>query len=149
MDFACHPVFCDRFSEYWLEVGDLAQARTYATRLHDMSVAAPDRNFLALAHRSLSRIAAAQGDLDAAGSHISRSVALLENTPLPFAAWRVYLSAAEYWRTMDDPRQAAEYRSRSDAIIRALADNFEHDDPLRVSLLTGFAAASYCPSEKS
>ena len=61
MDFACHPLFYLCFCEYWTEMGDLTRARNNAMQLLDYTAAAPDRHFLALAHRSLAKNRARRG----------------------------------------------------------------------------------------
>ena len=111
MDFACHPLFYLCFCEYWTEMGDLTRARNNAMQLLDYTAAAPDRHFLALAHRSLARIALAEGNAGEAGTHVSRALATLDDARLPLAAWRVYLTAAVYSRIMGDQPRATNYQT--------------------------------------
>ncbi len=107
--------------------------------LHGFAAPAPDRNHLALAHRLLARIALASDNLDEAAVHAKHAVSTLQETVLPHAAWRVYRTAAACHARRGDGAAAADYRQRSDVIVRSLADNFDPGEPLRHALLAGAA----------
>ena len=140
MESAFYPYYFHNLCEYWLAVGDLPRAREQATRLYNIAAPPPERTYLALAHRFLAKIALAEGDLEEAKAQLSRAIAIVEQAELPLAAWRVYATAAHFHEGLGERAKAAEFQCRSGKIIQTLAANFDQDDPLRSSLLTGFAA---------
>ncbi len=140
-DYTICVTFHHAFCEYWLAVGDLPRAREQALHLHAYAAPGPDRNHLALAYRLQARIALAAGDVTDAATQASHAVSALEDTSLPHAAWRVYLTAGVCHQRQGDSAKAAGYRQRAQTAVQALADNFAQDEPLRAALLTGFSAA--------
>jgi ATP/maltotriose-dependent transcriptional regulator MalT len=136
-DFTIYTQLYHCISECCLLVGDIAQARTRAIQLRDYAAPAPDRNHLALAYGLLARVAVAAGNLDEAQAELSRALSIVENADLPLAAWRVYLAAAEICQSSGEADRASEYRRRFESVIRILAQNFDPEDRLRASLLTG------------
>jgi DNA-binding winged helix-turn-helix (wHTH) protein/tetratricopeptide (TPR) repeat protein len=117
--------------EYWFEVGDLDQAQEAATRLHEVTAAAPDRPFVALSHNVMAKVAMATKNSQAARSHIFKAVAIVRDGNLPIAAWRVYAMAAYFHESFGDARRAVKWRRRSDEVVRSLANSLEPGDPLR------------------
>jgi tetratricopeptide (TPR) repeat protein len=140
MESVFYPYYFHNLCEYWLAVGDLPRAREQATRLYNITAPPPERTYLALAHRFLAKIALAEGDLEEAKAQLSRAIAIVEQAELPLAAWRVYATAAHFHEGLGERAKAAEFQRRSGKVIQTLAANFDQDDPLRSSLLTGFAA---------
>jgi DNA-binding winged helix-turn-helix (wHTH) protein/tetratricopeptide (TPR) repeat protein len=137
------PYFYNAFCEYWLTVGDMAKTREQAMRLYEMTASPQERTYLSLAHRFLAKVAIAEGDLEEAKTQLSQAVSILEQDCLPLAAWRVYLTASELYERHGETSKAAEFRCRSEKVIQTLASNFDQDDPLRSSLIAGFAAESW------
>jgi DNA-binding winged helix-turn-helix (wHTH) protein/tetratricopeptide (TPR) repeat protein len=125
--------------DYWLEVGDLDQAQKAATRLHEVTAAAPDRPFAALSHNVMAKIAMATKNSQAARSHLFKAVAIVRDGNQPIAAWRVYAMAAYFHESFGDARRAVKWRRRSDEVVRSLANSLEPSDPLRS--ITFFARA--------
>jgi tetratricopeptide (TPR) repeat protein len=121
MDKLFYPYFCNSLCEYHLEVGEIDQARNRAEQLYDFTSRAPDRNYLALAHRVLARIAFVSADVAAVRRHLSKGLAIVETTPLPLAAWKVYVTAAVLYDEMGDHDKAAAYRRRGAAVVQTLA----------------------------
>lgn len=142
LDSVIYPQFFNALIEYLLETGAVAPARERAAQLYDFTAKAPDRNYLAVAHRLLAKMALSAGDLVQATDHLAKAVEIVEQSDIPLAAWKVYLSASELYGRIGDPAKAAHYRQRCQARIDALAENFDRDDPLRVAFLAGFAAES-------
>ncbi|MCI0598354.1 MAG: AAA family ATPase [Beijerinckiaceae bacterium] len=140
MDYSIYPHFHSNFCQYWLETGDLNRAREEAMRLYEISALPPERTYLALAHRLLAKIAMAEGKLEDARDHLLRAVAIVEKAKLPLAAWRVYATSACLYERGGEVAQAAESWRLSRQIIDSLSETFDHDDPLRASLLAGYAA---------
>jgi DNA-binding winged helix-turn-helix (wHTH) protein len=120
-----------------LATGNLAEARRRALQLYDFTAAAPDRNYLALAHRLLARIAVADGDPAEARQQVSRALALVESGDLPLAAWKVYQTASLVHGSLGAGDECEDYRRRSDQVIFSLAASLDHGDPLRESLQAG------------
>jgi hypothetical protein len=134
------PFYIHTICEYCLKVDDLAQARELATRLYEMTAPRPERTYLALAHRLLAKIAMEEDDLEEAKTQLSRAVSILGQGEFLLAAWRVYVTAAELYGRLGEAGKSAEFRCGAEKVIQTLSENFESDDPLRSSLLAGFAA---------
>ena len=139
LDFTISTQFYHCFGEYFLLVGDIAQARTRAIQLREYSAPAPDKNHLALAYGLLARIALAAGDLDDAQAQLTSALETLGNADLPLAAWRIYLTAAEIYESLGEANQASKYRALFENMMRTLAHNFDTDDGLRASVLAAVA----------
>jgi tetratricopeptide (TPR) repeat protein len=146
MDSLFYPYFCNSLCEYFLETGDLAQAQKRAEQLYAFTSRAPDRNYLALAHRLLARIAFVTGDFTVAKRQLSAALALVGNAELPLAAWKVYGTAAALYGEMDDHDKADDYRRRGAAIVQTLAADLDPGEALRPILLAGFEAESARPT---
>lgn len=142
IESAVRPHFHASFCQYWLETGNVARAREEAARLHDISVAPPERTFLALSHRLLAKIALAEDDIGEARAHFERAVSIVSQTRLPLAAWRVHAAAASLHQRAGERDKAAESRRLSREVVDRLAENLGPEDPLRAKLLAGYAAES-------
>ncbi len=141
IDANIRPHLYHSLGSYHLATGDLARARQRALQLYDVTAAAPDRNYLALAHRLLARISLAEGDPAEARQQMSRAVALVENGDLPLAAWKVYQTASLIHGSLGEGDKSLDYRRRSDQVISSLAASLDRDDPLRETLQAGAARA--------
>ncbi|QBR70826.1 transcriptional regulator [Beijerinckiaceae bacterium] len=139
MDATIYPHYHYNFSQYWIEVGDLTSAREEAMRLQEITQAPPERTYLALSHRLLARIAMAEQNFEDAEIHISRAISIVEQAKLPLAAWRVFATAANLHESAGDEAKADEMRRLSYQVIKELSETLDHDDPLRESLLAGYA----------
>jgi DNA-binding winged helix-turn-helix (wHTH) protein/tetratricopeptide (TPR) repeat protein len=142
MDSLFYPYFCNSLCEYHLELGELAQARARATQLFDFTSRAPDRNYLALAHRVLASIAFVNADVAAARRHLSAALAIVETAELPLAAWKIYGTAATLYAEMGDHDKAADYRRRGAAVVQTLAADLHPGEALRSIFLAVFEAES-------
>jgi DNA-binding winged helix-turn-helix (wHTH) protein/tetratricopeptide (TPR) repeat protein len=127
------------FGEYYLLIGDLAQARKWANYLHDYVAPAPDRNHLAQAHGLLARIVFASGNSTDALGHLSHALEIVDNGDFPLASCRVYSAAAEILAQCGEADKAGTCRIRFVDVVRRLAQNFAPDDRLHKSLLTALA----------
>jgi len=67
-------------------------------------------------------------------------VAIVGQAKLPLAAWRVYATSACLHERAGEVAQAAESLRLSRQIIDSLSETFDQDDPMRASLLAGYAA---------
>lgn len=126
--------------EYCLQIGDIAQARNWANKLHDYVVGAPDHNHLAQAYGLLARIAFATDDRDEARRQLSLALSIVENADFPLAAWRVYNAATDIFMRTGETGEATKYQNRFTTILQTLARNFEPDDRLHQSLLKTLTA---------
>lgn len=142
MEAVFHPLFSHGLSEYWLGVGDLARAREQATRLCEIAARPPELTYLALSHRLLAKIAIVEKDFEEAQVQLSRAVSIVKGSELPLAAWRVHATAAEFYESVGESGKAAEFRCGCEKVIETLAATFDQGDPLRSSLLAGYAAGS-------
>jgi len=116
---------------YWLAAGDLSQAQTTASRLHEVTVAAPDRPFLALSFSTKAKIAIATGNPQAARSQLFEAISIVRHARLPLAAWRVYATVADLYENLGDAARAIKWRYRSQQTVRSLANSLKPGDPLR------------------
>jgi DNA-binding winged helix-turn-helix (wHTH) protein/tetratricopeptide (TPR) repeat protein len=139
MESPCYPVYYRNLCEYWLAMGDLARAREQAMWLYELAARPPERTYLALSHTLLAKIAMAEGGLEEAEIQLSRAISIVEGAELPLVAWRVYVTAAEFYESVGERRKAIEFLSRSEKAIQALTETFEPDDRLRGSFLAGYA----------
>jgi DNA-binding winged helix-turn-helix (wHTH) protein/tetratricopeptide (TPR) repeat protein len=142
MDSLFYPYFCNSLCEYHLEVGELAQAHARATQLFDFTSRAPDRNYLALAHRVLARIAFVNADFATARRHLSAALAIVETAELPLAAWKIYGTAATLYAEMGEHDKAADYLRRGAAGVQTLAADLRPGEALRSIFLAVFEAES-------
>jgi DNA-binding winged helix-turn-helix (wHTH) protein len=117
--------------ECGLATDDLDQARRSLAELFTFTQAAPDRPFLALAHRAAARLAMRTQDVAAARHHLGHAVSLLRSRTAPFAAWRVYASVADHCEAAGQHGKAETWRSRSRDAVSVLKDSLEPADPLR------------------
>ena len=140
MDYTIYAQLHHCLCEYSLQVGDIGQARTSATKLYEYVARAPDRNHSAQAHGLLTRVALAAGDLEEARVELLRALSALGDAKMPLAAWRVYRAGVEVCESLGEPTEAAMYRARFEDVIQTLAGNFEPDDRLRSSLLAALDA---------
>ncbi len=140
LDFTIYTQFHYCLSDHYIHVGDLARATEHAMILHAYTVRAPDRNHLALAYRLLARIAMVGGDHTEAAAHLERAVEVLGDAPLPLAAWRVHLLAAELHRGIGAEDRAKHHWRLYKETIHQLAGNFDEGDNLRASLLGALSA---------
>jgi len=50
---------------------------------------------------------------------------------IPTTAWRVHATRADLARSVKDEPAAERHRARAEAIVSALAESFDRDEPLR------------------
>ena len=81
-------------SEYWLVQKEYNQARQEAERLLEIAAQPGERTYLALGHRMLAEIAAAQRKWEESEKEARQAVVVLDGTEAPLAEWRVYATAA-------------------------------------------------------
>jgi DNA-binding winged helix-turn-helix (wHTH) protein/tetratricopeptide (TPR) repeat protein len=93
-------------------------------------------NVCALAWELKSRVARAERDFDGARTCIDNALAIVDKFDIPVAGWRVHSSACDLYGGGADGERADGHRSRAKELIMRIADAFEHDEPLRKSLLT-------------
>jgi DNA-binding winged helix-turn-helix (wHTH) protein/tetratricopeptide (TPR) repeat protein len=132
--------FTHSWGDHWLRMGDLGRARTAADELRAMSEQAPNRYFLALAHRLLAKIAIDEGHDKEAQDQIARAMTCIESAARPHAAWRVWLTAAAIHERAGDRDAAERFRAKSADNLRILTEAMDPEDPLRLSLWHSFEA---------
>ena len=129
----CFPA-CLGAGEAWLAQGQFGKARYHAQRLHDLSVEAPERTYLALSFRLFAEIAMEEKALEEAGSRISKALGIVENAEVPLAAWRVYASAEKLHRLRGDASSANQYEIKKLNTVDRLLGSLQDADPLREHL---------------
>jgi DNA-binding winged helix-turn-helix (wHTH) protein/tetratricopeptide (TPR) repeat protein len=122
-------------TEARLQAGDVAGAHREVDEVLSSAFSAVDPNMHALAWEMRSRVARAEKDLTGADRCIDRAVAVLDRFGIPVAAWQVHSSAWSLYEDRDREK-AGRHRARAKELIMEIADSFDHDEPLRESLLT-------------
>jgi DNA-binding winged helix-turn-helix (wHTH) protein/tetratricopeptide (TPR) repeat protein len=140
MESFFYPLFHHAFCDYYIAIGDLVAAQGRAMKLCEICKVTRNNSYLALAHRLLAKIAIAEGDLEEAQVQLFRAIAIIEQGNYPLAAWRVYATAKQLHERRGEAARADEFRRRSEKVIQVLAENLDERDPLRWSLLAGFAS---------
>jgi predicted ATPase/DNA-binding winged helix-turn-helix (wHTH) protein len=129
------------FTNLWLAKGDLVQARFYAERLLNSTLATEERTWQALAWEVNARLAVAEGDRARGRDCITKALSTVQRFEVPVAAWPVYATAADIDEQAGDMESAAVHRELSRATIRRLADSLPAEEPLRQIFLAAPAAA--------
>jgi DNA-binding winged helix-turn-helix (wHTH) protein/tetratricopeptide (TPR) repeat protein len=123
-------------TEARLQAGDIAGAHHEADDVLASALSTADPNMRALAWEIKSRVARAEKDFDGARACIHSALAILDKFDIPVAAWQVHRTAWDLCADEGDRVQAEEHRQRAQELVMRIADSFEHDEPLRKSLLT-------------
>src|SRR5262245_9521521 len=131
-------------SDAWLGAGNLRNARTEADRFFDAASSTSEPNLLALASDVEARIAMAAKDWTRAERHIESALAILAQFDIPTTAWRVHATRANLARSVKDEAAAEPHRARGEAVVLALADSFEEDEPLRHAFLSSPPVRRIC-----
>ena len=125
---------CQGACEAWLSLGEFGKAHHYAERLHDFSVDAPERTYLAISLGLLAEISLVKKSLDEADSRLAEAIEIVDNAEVPLAAWRIYRTAEKFHDLRGQAEQANEYRFRKWHAIKRLLDSLREADPLRTGL---------------
>src|SRR5262249_38224039 len=131
--------------EACLAARNLRNARTEADRLVDEASSTAEPNLLALASDVQARVAMAEKDWKGATRHIESALAIVATFGIPGTAWRVHATRAALARDLKDNAAAEHHRARAEAVVLALADSFDADEPLRHALLASPAVRRIFP----
>jgi tetratricopeptide (TPR) repeat protein len=118
-----------------LLAADPGSARREVDDLLAGALRGAEPNVRALAWEIKSRVARAEKDFDGARACIDNALAIVDQFDIPVAGWRVHSSACDLYGDAADRERAYGHRTRAKELIMRIADSFEHDEPLRVSLL--------------
>ena len=114
------------FTNVYLALGDLAEARAHADRLVELTNDAEERTWRALAHDASARVALGEGDLDGAVLQLDRALKAGDGFSTPLADWRVHATGALVLRKSGDlqsaERHAVSAAETLDALVRSLGD---------------------------
>ncbi|WGR69718.1 MULTISPECIES: AAA family ATPase [unclassified Bradyrhizobium] len=116
--------------DYWIAIGDLDRAQSWASQLHAVTSAAPDRPFLVLSHDAMARIALLKHDTQTARDHLSAAISIVRRGRLPNAAWRAYRTSAVLYESLGHAQKAAKWQDRAGRVIASLAQSLDPGDPL-------------------
>ncbi len=119
----------------WLASKDLRKARTAADGFLQSALSTAEPNLHALAWEVAARVAMAQRDWQSAEHHIEQSLGVLQQFDIPTTAWRVHVTRSDLYGHVKQEAEAEAHRVRAEAIIRALANSFAPDEPLRETFL--------------
>jgi hypothetical protein len=121
-------------AEARLQAGDITGAHREADEALSSTVSAADPNMRALAWEMKSRVARAENDFNSARECVDRALAVLYRFDIPVPAW-----CPQQCRNLYVDSGIVKGLADISACERAdygIADSFEHDEPLRESLLT-------------
>ncbi len=136
------PLYHGR-AEVWLQRGEYDRARQDALFLCELASKSGQRTYFALAWRQLARIALAENDPAQARSELQLALEAMDGVETPLAEWRVLHTAAELAERTGREEDAAAYRARCVACVRALANTLSGHEPLQRSLLQAFDRAAF------
>ena len=119
----------------WLASKDLRKARTAADGFLQSALSTAEPNLHALAWEVAARVAMAEQDWQSAEHNIENSLAVLQQFDIPTTAWRVHVTRSDLYGQVKQDAEAEAHRARAEAIIRALANSFAKDEPLRETFL--------------
>jgi DNA-binding winged helix-turn-helix (wHTH) protein/tetratricopeptide (TPR) repeat protein len=122
-------------SSAWLETGNLAKARHEADCFLESALSTDDPNLRALAWEIKARIAVASGEWTEAEPFVLQSLAILQRLDVPIAAWQVHATAWDVYRQLRQEDKAEQHRSAAETVVRAIANSFASDEPLRAIFL--------------
>ncbi len=123
-------------TELWLAKGDLKRARTEAERFIQLTRAAAERTWQALAWEANVRVAIAEVDLEGARDCIAKALSTMEGFEVPLAAWRVHATAAELHARSGNNDLVEHHREIGRATIMKLANSLGPEAPLRTTFLS-------------
>ncbi len=119
-----------------LETGDLANARREADSFLESALSTDDPNLQSLAWEMKARIAIAREEWSEAESFVAQAIAILQRFEVPIAAWRVHATAWDVYRQLKQEDKAEQQRNAAETVVRAIANSFAPDEPLREIFLT-------------
>jgi len=123
-------------ADAWLAAGNLRKAWTEADRFLDAVSSTAEPNLLALASEVQARVAMAARDWTRAERDIESALAIVTQFDIPTTGWRVHATRADLYRCVKDEAAAEPHRARAEALVVALADSFDRDEPLRQAFLS-------------
>jgi len=124
------------FAEAWLAARNLRNARTEADRLLDAASSTSEPNLLALASDVQARVSMAAKDWKGAERHIESALAIVTKLDIPATAWRVHATRADLAARVGDDVAAEQHRTRAEAVVLALAQSLDPEEPLRDTFLS-------------
>ena len=123
-------------SEAFLSLGDFEKARYYARRLHDLSIGAPEKTYLALSHWLFAKIAVTEDAFDEASAQIASALVITKSSEIPLATWRIYDIAEKFHLLRGEMTKASVFHYKRRGAIRKLLDSLPASDPLHEKLYT-------------
>jgi len=135
MDFTIFTAHYHCLGEYYLQIGEIAQARRSAIQLRDYVAPAPDHNHLAQACGLLARIAFAAVTGTRLGFNCLGRWRLSTMPIFLLPLGEFYRGATEIFMKIGETGEAIKSQNRLAMVLRTLAQNFEPDHRLHHSLL--------------
>lgn len=118
-------------SRAWLESGNLVKARQQADCFLESALSTEDPHLQALAWETKARVAFAAGEWTEAEPLVLQALAILQRFDVPIAAWQVHATAWDLYRQLGQEDKADQHRNNAEMIIRAIANSFASEEPLR------------------
>jgi len=120
----------------WLAAGKLRNAQADADRFLDAASVTSEPNLLALASDVQARVALATKEWKRAERHVESALEIVAKFDIPTAGWRIHATRSDLARRVKDDSAAEQHRARAEAVVVALAESFESDEPLRHAFLS-------------
>jgi DNA-binding winged helix-turn-helix (wHTH) protein/tetratricopeptide (TPR) repeat protein len=128
------------WSEAAMALGELEEAVREAETALESAKSTADPALLAMAWGTKLRVEIARRAWEPARQSLGSATKILTTAPVPFVAWKIHADAWELYSATRRPQEAEEHRRVSASIMRAIADSFANEDPLREVLLEAPAA---------
>ena len=90
------------------------------------------------------RVSMAAKDWPHAEQHIESALAIVEKFDIPTTGWRVHATRSDLARSVKDDTAAEHHRARAEAVVFALAESFDRDEPLRHAFLSSPRVRRIC-----
>jgi DNA-binding winged helix-turn-helix (wHTH) protein/tetratricopeptide (TPR) repeat protein len=131
-------------SDAWLAAGKLRNAQTEADRFLDAASSTSEPNLLAIASDVQARVAMAAKDWKRAERHIESALAIVAKFEIPTTGWRIHATRSDLARCVKDDGAAEQHRARAEAVVVALAESFDAEEPLRHAFLSSPRVRRIC-----
>jgi tetratricopeptide (TPR) repeat protein len=114
-----------------LASGNISNASAHCESFLNSALSTADPNMQLLAWEMKARLSIVQENWKDASKSVQSALAILEKQQVPISTWRVHDVACELYLLQGRNDLAEEQRSQAEAGVRAIADSFPMEEPLR------------------
>jgi hypothetical protein len=83
-------------------------------------------------------------DWKRAERHIESALAIVAKFEIPTTGWRIHATRSDLARCVKDDGAAEQHRARAEAVVVALAESFDAEEPLRHAFLSSPRVRRIC-----